>query len=856
MDFWRNAEVKKNDRGEKFLETTIKEKRILVTESIIRESLQIEDRPEYLMEIEVHQIEKVLEHMGYKGTFPPTIKKMLPPCWKLLAHVFVSCVSGWRSGANEISLANSGAIAALAASFEFNFSKFIMNEMILNIEGSKIDKFCMYPRFLQIILNVTHPELQRGNDTLDFKSIGPSAYELMKQKRGGKFVFEGKFPLIKFGIFKEDVREEPKERRKFVFEGKFPLINFGIFKEDVREEPVDQSMLMENEDTHHSPSDPVVEEIHHSPTACVAEEHDYQKANDSISSMMIFMNIRANKVNEVASLATKTRDEGNSLKIMLSTSKPLEITRSQGDVTSEIPPSVSPVSTSTPVISMLPEPQTSQISIRTSQSLESLEVPSVKCAPQVISTITTTTAHSPSKQTDEGPSTMFKTGGSSSIQEYSPTRSSLDEASIRLVKHLAQSSPTSSRGKGISFNEGRMDDEKSSSSDLREEIGILHQQLIEKSIQIDQLYAHIFELKEKDEEKTKQIKDLQTSLGSVLANYFNLKNVLYYAFGEKVKALFQQPHGVVDPPSIQSPLATDDLPVDPPVPRTTTIVDKFEKEPEGSRARIIIKQGRRITKQSEGLLFMKKSNENRKTKDTILTVTDLKKRKFGDEYGDKTGIRMWAFDPVTNLWVVKRKSEATECYKSTHDFNSWTKTDLAELSRAPFHNPSEDPNASNFKRFLDRQVKANFPSMKTAKALYKKDKDVLDPETGEPMKIILCPATKKQKEIPNPQHFHEGYLDDMEFWAYDDETATAAIKFKNREHILRLISAKDLLRFRENDIRTLAHHQIICRKDVMEAAAKEYTAMVATIINGRMWMGSIGRSDLRLFEKPAEEPKE
>ncbi|CAI9283661.1 unnamed protein product [Lactuca saligna] len=504
-------------------------------------------------------------------------------------------------------------------------------------------------------------------------------------------------------------------------------------------------MQVENEDIPHSPSEPEVEEIHHSPIAYVADEHDNQKANDSKSSRENddddlyedveflkeidftginddiptniefdfgdedfdpFLDIpgsRVNKVNEVASLATKTRDKGNFLKILLSTSKPLEITTSQGDVTSEIPPSVSPVSTSAPVISDLTEPQTS---IRTSQSLESLEVLSVTCAPQVISTITATSAHSPPKQTDEGPSTMFETGGSSSIPEYSPTRPSLDEASIRLVKHLAQSSLTSSRGKGISFNEGQTDDDKSSSSDLREEIGILRQQLIEKSIQMDQLSAHIFELRAKDEEKTKQINDLQTSLGSVLANYFNLKNVLYEAFGEKVKAFFQQPHGVVDPPSVQSPPATEDLPVNPPAPRTTTIVNRLEKEPEGSRARITIKQGKRIitANQSKGLLFMKNSNENRKTGDPVLTVTDLKKRKFGDEYGDRTG-----------------------------------------------------------------------------------------PLSITPLKILMLQISK-------------------DFWTY--------------------------------------------RKDVMEAAAKEFTAMVATIINGRLWMGSMGRSDLRLFEKPAEEPKE
>ncbi|CAI9286787.1 unnamed protein product [Lactuca saligna] len=61
---------------------------------------------------------------------------------------------------------------------------------------------------------------------------------------------------------------------------------------------------------------------------------------------------------------------------------------------------------------------------------------------------------------------------------------------------------------------------------------------------------------------------------------------------------------------------------------------------------------------------------------------------------------------------------------------------------------------------------------------------------------------------------------------------------------------------RERDIRTLARHQIICRKDVMEATTKEFNALVATIINGRMWMGSVGRSNLRLFQKLTEKPNE
>ncbi|CAI9260744.1 unnamed protein product [Lactuca saligna] len=131
-----------------FLEATIQGKKIQISKRIIRESLQIDDKPEYSMEIDVHQTQDVLDHMGYEGTFPLTIKKLLPPCSKNLGHVFVSCISGRRSATDEISLVNTGAITALAFGIEFNFSKFIVHELVLNIEGNKRDKILMYPRFL------------------------------------------------------------------------------------------------------------------------------------------------------------------------------------------------------------------------------------------------------------------------------------------------------------------------------------------------------------------------------------------------------------------------------------------------------------------------------------------------------------------------------------------------------------------------------------------------------------------------------------------------------------------------------------------------------------------------------------
>ena len=260
---------------------------------------------------------------------------------------------------------------------------------------------------------------------------------------------------------------------------------------------------------------------------------------------------------------------------------------------------------------------------------------------------------------------MYEVGRSSSIPEYTPTRPSLDEASFRLAKHLAQNiSDSPSQGKGISFEEEHSGDDKTLVSKLREEIEILRQEVIEKNILLEQHDSYITKLRERDELKSKQISDLQTDLGSLTAFYFGLKCKLFEAFGDKFQSIFQKPHGIEDPPRAPTQSSEDDLPLNQPPPRTTTIFDRFDKESDNARSQIMIKHGKRtvITNKSEGLLFMKNSNENRKAKDPVLTVTNLKKRKFGDKYGDRSGIKMWAFDHELNLWVVKRNSGIPEYY--------------------------------------------------------------------------------------------------------------------------------------------------------------------------------------------------
>ncbi|CAI9259227.1 unnamed protein product [Lactuca saligna] len=370
-------------------------------------------------------------------------------------------------------------------------------------------------------------------------SVGPSAFGLMKQKMGGKFVFEGKFPLIRFGIFAEDSDQSDSEN---------------------------QSNPTETDDVVISTSEPEIKEVRDSPITIVAGEHSrlhnvevetqFEEGNEDLHEDVDFLkeidftgtsdylpsSIELNhdddelgpfsgfdsrcfkKVNEVAQPATKTGEEVNALKIFLSSSKHMAVSSGQRDLISEISPSDSTVSTSAPFLSESTQQQTSQSPLKGSQSDSRLGVPS---------------------------------------------------------------------GKGISFRKKHPGDDKTSVSLLREEIGILNQELIEKSILLEQHTSYIEELKERDEMKSKQIKDLQKNLGSITTFYFSLKNILYDAFGDKVNALFQQPHGIEDPLMAPTQSTRDDFPVDPPPPRTTTIVIQFEKEPENSRPLITIKQGKR-----------------------------------------------------------------------------------------------------------------------------------------------------------------------------------------------------------------------------------------------------------------------
>ena len=147
-EFWQTAKMRRDDDGAVTVDAIIKGCKVVIDEQFIRETLLINDLPSFPTEIGIEDAQKNLKKMRYEGDSPPTVKKLLPPYWRFLAHVFVSCNSGRRSGADEISLRNTGAIVSLAAEISFNFSRFILDDIVVNINAITRDTFLMYPRFI------------------------------------------------------------------------------------------------------------------------------------------------------------------------------------------------------------------------------------------------------------------------------------------------------------------------------------------------------------------------------------------------------------------------------------------------------------------------------------------------------------------------------------------------------------------------------------------------------------------------------------------------------------------------------------------------------------------------------------
>jgi hypothetical protein len=148
--FWASA----TKRSDIEIVATIDETEYVVTESLIRTKLRLDDENGvYHSNTEV--ILAGLREAGYQSTDTSKwLKNQFCPKWRFLVHTLLQCISNKSGGWDQFSTQLGCGIVCISKGLTYNFSKFIFENMSENIEKKKY-KFLMYPRFLQMILGIT-----------------------------------------------------------------------------------------------------------------------------------------------------------------------------------------------------------------------------------------------------------------------------------------------------------------------------------------------------------------------------------------------------------------------------------------------------------------------------------------------------------------------------------------------------------------------------------------------------------------------------------------------------------------------------------------------------------------------------
>ncbi|GJZ30740.1 hypothetical protein Tco_0575787 [Tanacetum coccineum] len=154
----------KTVNGEVQLQALVDGKKIIITEATVRRDLQLEDADgvDCLPNATIFEQLTLMwyEKLSQKLTF---YKALFSPQWKFLIHTILQCLSSKTTALNEFCCTMASTIICLATNWKFNFSKYIFESMVKNLDN--MSKFLMYPMFVQVFLDrqlegmATHDEI-------------------------------------------------------------------------------------------------------------------------------------------------------------------------------------------------------------------------------------------------------------------------------------------------------------------------------------------------------------------------------------------------------------------------------------------------------------------------------------------------------------------------------------------------------------------------------------------------------------------------------------------------------------------------------------------------------------------------
>nr|GFA87762.1 hypothetical protein [Tanacetum cinerariifolium] len=133
------------------LQALADKKKVVVTEETIREVLCLDDAEG----VECLPNEEIFAELARMGYEKPSTKLMFYKAFfssqcKFLIHTILQCMSAKRTSWNDFSSSMASAIICLSSGRKFNFSNYIFDIFVRNVDSPS--KFYMYPRFLQLII--------------------------------------------------------------------------------------------------------------------------------------------------------------------------------------------------------------------------------------------------------------------------------------------------------------------------------------------------------------------------------------------------------------------------------------------------------------------------------------------------------------------------------------------------------------------------------------------------------------------------------------------------------------------------------------------------------------------------------
>ncbi|GKF48222.1 hypothetical protein Tco_0141473, partial [Tanacetum coccineum] len=163
---------------------TIDDHSMTITEGSLRRHLKLDDQ-DGITSIPNSDIFEQLTLMGYhtdsdKLTFQ---KGAFSPQWRFLIHNILHCLSPKKTAWEQFSSNIATTVICLATNRNFNFSRLIFEHMVSNI--SSPHKFLMYPRFIQICLDMQRKQLQQHSKIYHVPSLSTKVFNNMKRPTKG-----------------------------------------------------------------------------------------------------------------------------------------------------------------------------------------------------------------------------------------------------------------------------------------------------------------------------------------------------------------------------------------------------------------------------------------------------------------------------------------------------------------------------------------------------------------------------------------------------------------------------------------------------------------------------------------------